>query len=96
MALITRSPLALMVYCHRGDGMDYLSKAQRYREQAVNLRALAVKDEKPQTREALLAVARDYDCEAAMLLNRTELRSREDGKTDEDAAAECRSTTHPR
>ncbi|MBW8708296.1 MAG: hypothetical protein JF627_03380 [Alphaproteobacteria bacterium] len=62
--------------------MDYLSKAQLYRVRAENLRALAAQDENLQTREALLAVARDYDREASKLLNRTgpgEQESRRNG-----------------
>lgn len=41
--------------------MDNLLRSQRYREQAENLRALAAQDDNLQTREGLLAVARDYD-----------------------------------
>jgi hypothetical protein len=40
---------------------ENLAKAQYYREHAENLRALAAQDDNLQTREALLAVARDYD-----------------------------------
>ena len=37
------------------------SKAQHYRDQAEHLRMLAAQDDNPETREALLSVARKYD-----------------------------------
>ena len=44
-----------------GARVDHLAKAQHYRAQAENLRALAGMDENVETREALLTVARTYD-----------------------------------
>jgi hypothetical protein len=48
---------------------DNFAEAQHYRERAENLRALAAQDENLQTREALLAVAHDYDRLAAKFMN---------------------------
>lgn len=41
--------------------MDNLTRAHHYRDEAINLRALAEKDDNPETRESLLSVARSYD-----------------------------------
>ena len=40
---------------------DNVTKANRYRDQAAHLRSLAAQDDNPETREALLSVARTYD-----------------------------------
>ena len=39
---------------------DNFTKASHYRDQAAHLRNLAAQDENPDTREALLSVARKY------------------------------------
>jgi hypothetical protein len=44
-----------------GGDVDNLTKANHYRDQAVNLRQLAEKDDHPETREGLLSIARSYD-----------------------------------
>jgi hypothetical protein len=48
---------------------DSFAEAQHYKERAEHLRALAAQDENLQTREALLAVARDYDRLASKSMN---------------------------
>jgi len=41
--------------------LDNLARAHHYRDEAINLRKLAEKDDNAETRESLLAVARTYD-----------------------------------
>jgi hypothetical protein len=48
---------------------DRFAQAQHYSERAEQLRTLAAQDENLQTRDALLAVARDYDRLASKLLS---------------------------
>lgn len=40
---------------------DPLTKAQHYRHQALHMRELAEKDDNPQTREALIQLAENYE-----------------------------------
>ena len=44
-----------------GASLDNLTRAHHYRDEAANLRKLAEKDDHPETRESLLAVALTYD-----------------------------------
>jgi hypothetical protein len=48
---------------------DNFTEAQHYKERAEHLRALAAQDENLQTRESLLAVARDYDRLVSKFMN---------------------------
>ena len=41
--------------------MDHIARAHHYRDEAINLRKLAEKDDHPETRESLLSVALTYD-----------------------------------
>ena len=41
--------------------LDHLTRAHHYRDEAMNLRKLAEKDDHAETRESLLSVALTYD-----------------------------------
>jgi hypothetical protein len=48
---------------------DYLAEARHYKDRAEHLRAIAAQDANPQTREALLAAAGDYDRLASKVID---------------------------
>jgi hypothetical protein len=66
-------PGTVVTSCQGTGGMrDSFAEAQHYKERAEHLRALAVQDQNLQTREALMAIARDYDRMALKIMSQAE------------------------